>query len=791
MRLLFTCICYALIIAGCNNDVEQVKPKTIAGTEKAEFVNRQLCVECHEEQSLEWTGSHHDLAMDYATDKTVLGDFNNSTFTGNGVTSTFFKKDGKFFVRTDGPDGKLRDYEISYVLGIKPLQQYMIKFPDGRIQLPDIGWDNRDREKGGQRWIHLQPDENITPKHVFHWTGSYLNWNYMCGECHTTNFKKNYDLETNTFKTTWSEIDVSCQACHGPGSNHVTWARSREKEDGVKYAFEDTGLLINLKANDPSVQIEACARCHARRSGLRGDSEYGGPFMDSFVPEVLIDPFYYPDGQALDEVYVYGSFIQSKKYKSGVKCTDCHNPHTARLNTSGNKLCIGCHNKNPKKKFSGMASKNYDSPDHHFHKEGSPGALCVECHMPETTYMITDPRRDHGFRIPRPDLSLKLNIPNPCNRCHTDKSSKWAAANIDKWYPESSEKRKKDIHFSEIFAAGRAGRPEAKTGLFRIIANSEQPAIIRATALNILSGYSDKDAIDVTALYLMDDNPLIRYETVRGISALIPKGPGEDEQEKKYSLLAPLLKDPIRAVRAETARALTEVPAKIHNELYLKDFERAIDEYKEQQESMADRPESHLNMAILYENRGQVNPAESSYKTAIRLANGYTPARFNLANLYISTGRNREAEQQFMEILKLEPENGHAYYSLGLLFAETNRLDEAVSALEKAVELVPDHALMRYNYSLALRHIGRNEDALAGMLQAYKIDRNDTGIVQALAIFYIHEKQWKEALPFTERLAELAPGSEGPKQMLKQVRQAIKSGKSRESFRGEQPETAQ
>ena len=338
---------------------------------------------------------------------------------------------------------------------------------------------------------------------------------------------------------------------------------------------------------------------------------------------------------------------------------------------------------------------------------------------------------------------------------------------------------------------GQAGRPETKTDLFRILADSEKPAIIRATALKKLSGYSDKDAIDVTALYLMDDNPIVRYEAVRGISVLIPKGPDEDEQEKKYSLLAPLLKDTDRAVRAETARALTEVPAKIHSERHRKDFIKALDEYKEQQESMADRPESHLNMALLYENTGQLNLAESSYKTAIKLTPGYMPGRFKLADLYNSTGRSREAEQQFREILKLEPENGNAYYSLGLLFAETNRLDEAVASLEKAVELIPDHAQMRYNYSLALRHIGRNEDSLAEMLNAYKTDSNDPGIVQALTIFYIGEKQWNEALPFAERLAKLAPGAEGPRQILKQVRQAIKSDASRELLPGEKPETAQ
>jgi hypothetical protein len=326
LRLLSIVTCSLFIWGGCKGKVEQAKTVQIEEPKKAELVERQLCIDCHEEQYKLWIGSHHDLAMDVANDETVLGDFNNSTFTHQGVTSTFYKKDGKFFVQTDGPDGELHDYEITYVFGVDPLQQYMIGFPDGRIQLPDIGWDSHSKEEGGQRWVHLHPDEKISPRHIFHWTRRFLNWNYMCAECHTTNLQKNYDLETNTFNTTWTMINVGCQACHGPGSNHVEWANSTEKTEG-----DNKGLEVNLKAKDSHVQIESCARCHSRRNGLRKDYQYGNPLMDYYVPQVLTAPLYYPDGQILDEVYVYGSFAQSRKYQKGIRCTDCHNPHTARL----------------------------------------------------------------------------------------------------------------------------------------------------------------------------------------------------------------------------------------------------------------------------------------------------------------------------------------------------------------------------------------------------------------------------------------------------------------------------
>jgi tetratricopeptide (TPR) repeat protein len=395
--------------------------------------------------------------------------------------------------------------------------------------------------------------------------------------------------------------------------------------------------------------------------------------------------------------------------------------------------------------------------------------------MPETNYMVVDPRRDHKFQIPRPDLSVKLDIPNPCNRCHSDKTPQWAADKINEVHPSTKDRREKEVHDAEIFAAGQQGKPEVKAGLFKIINNREKPAIIRASALNILSRFRGKDAIDVTALSLMDNDPLVRYEAVKGISSLIPKVLGPEDQEEKYSLLVPLLKDPILAVRSETARALTEIPAKLFDQIDIKDFEKALEEYKQRQNSIADRPEAHLNLGIMYENVGNNTMAEASYKTAVKIVPDFTPALFNLANLYNSTGRNIDAEQQFLRIIELEPKNGDAYYSLGLLMAEANLLDKAVDALAKAVELIPDRARVRYNYALALRHLGRNTDSLSEMLKAHEIDQRDPGTVQAIAIFYIQNQDWVNALHYAVKLVELVPGAPGPEQMLKQIRQAMKT----------------
>ncbi len=386
--------------------------------------------------------------------------------------------------------------------------------------------------------------------------------------------------------------------------------------------------------------------------------------------------------------------------------------------------------------------------------------------------MIVDPRRDHSFQIPRPDISVKLNVPNSCNRCHKDQSARWAADKVNEWYPSTRDKREKKTHFAEIFAAGQAGKAEAEAGLVKLARDQSRPAIIRATALNILSAYRSQVALDVTAWSLNDDNPLVRYEAVRGVSALIPKRLGANNQQKKYSALVPLLKDPIRAVRTEAAHALTEVPKELFNQLHRKDFDKTLDEYKERQRAIADRPESHLNLALMYENMGEREKAETSYKTAIRLVPDFLPARFNLANLYNLMGRNADAEGVLRDGIKRVPNEGQLYYSLGLLLAEEKRYPETANNLGKAAELMPKNARAQYNHGLALQHHCRRSGAETALLKAHRLSRSDPSILQALAVFYFQGRQWDQAATYAEQLARLYPKERGPRQMLDQINKA-------------------
>jgi tetratricopeptide (TPR) repeat protein len=721
---------------------------------EAAFVGSDACAECHPEEHTLWRGSHHDRAMEPANEATVLGDFDDARFTHLGVTTRFFRRDGRFFFNTEGPDGQLADFEVAYTFGVEPLQQYLIAFPGGRLQSFTVAWDTQ-----AGRWFHLYPEEQIAAGDPLHWTGLYLSWNTMCAECHSTGLHKGYDAKRDDFATSWAEIDVGCETCHGPGEAHASWAKTLP--EGVKPEDGATGLLVNFAAGDARYEVEGCAPCHSRRGRLSSEERLPRPFLDHFVPVTLREGLYHANGQIQEEVYVYGSFLQSRMYRAGVRCGDCHDPHSLRLWAPGNALCARCHWEHPDPRFPSLVAKRYDTPEHHFHPADSPSASCVACHMPVRTYMVVDPRHDHSLRIPRPDLSARLGTPNTCNDCHADRSADWAAEAVATWYgPE----RRQEPRFAEAFAAGRRGAPEAGPALAALVADPDQPGIVRATALELLRAQGPEAAAVLVAA-TRDRDPLVRAAAVGGLDSLPP--------EPRLEAAAPLLEDPLRLVRVEAARVLASLPAERFPPRQRRVFEAALVEYEEAQRAQADLPSAHLNLGALRASMGDRDLAERSYRKALSLDPGFLPARANLAHLYNQMGRNRDAERVLREGIARVSEAGELHYSLGLLLAEEGRLEEAAEALGAAVVRLPDRARVRYNRGLALQRLGRQVEAEAALLAARQLDRRDPAIANALAILYAQQQRWEKALPFAEELVKLAPEAPGPRQLLWRIRQEL------------------
>ncbi|MEN8214250.1 MAG: tetratricopeptide repeat protein [Pseudomonadota bacterium] len=724
------------------------------------FVDNAQCLECHVAEAEAWKGSHHDLAMQVASEQSVLGDFNDAEFSHDGEKSRFFRKSGKYYVTTQGPQGERADYEIKYTFGVEPLQQYMVELPGGRLQTLTVAWDSRPVGEGGQRWFQLLPEEKTKPGDPLHWTGRAYNWNNRCAECHSTDLQKNYDSKTDSYSTTWSEINVSCQACHGPGEKHVEWAR--QAQQGKEYAPAEMGLLVDYSGNDARYQVESCARCHSRRHAVSAGDSHGRPFLDDFMPSTLLPGLYHADGQILDEVYVYGSFVQSKMSSQGVRCSDCHDPHSNKVKLQGNALCVQCHSPAPRAEFPTLKAKNYDSPEHHFHKQEGEAALCVSCHMPATTYMEVDPRRDHSFRIPSPKLTEAIGTPNACTGCHNDKSASWASAAVDKWYEAKADA---GVDPAVVIAAARAGDPQAEGALATLAGDPQTPPILAATALEHLrTWFPAHAALEPTMAALKSPDPLIRATAVGSLEQIPLK--------YRLQVAAPFLDDPVRAVRIEAARVLAGMPALVFGEQQAA-FEKALEEYESLQLSLADTPEAHLNLGVMYADQKQLEKAEQAYRQAIRLAPEFIPARVNLANLYNRMGRNHDAEAQFREALDLAPDMGEVYYSLGLLLGEEKRYTEASTLLEKASILLPGRPRVSYNHALVLLQLKRYQQAEAALKKALELSADDADIIYAMVSLHTQQQQWQQALPYATRLVEVTKGAEGPAKILADIEEKL------------------
>ena len=706
-------------------------PMAVSADEPPAFVGAQACAGCHAAEFDAWKGSHHALAMQPATAATVLGDFTGAKLEHFGVTTTFFRDGDKFIVRTDGSDDGPQDYPIAYTFGVYPLQQYLVALSGGRYQALGIAWDSRPKQQGGQRWFHLYPGQQLKPGDPLHWTGRDQTWNYQCAQCHSTNLQKNYDLAANTYATTWTDVDVACEACHGPGSRHVAWAKAHAESARYPSGADDIrkGLTNWLKPADnghweinpdtgiarrteklASTELDTCAACHSRRRVIAKSALPGASYLDFYLPAFLGPVLYHADGQIDGEVYEYGSFLQSRMHAEGVTCSNCHDPHSAKLRAEGNALCAQCH----------MPAK-FDVTEHHHHQPGSTGAQCVNCHMPTKNYMVVDARRDHSMRVPRPDLSVSLGTPNACIRCHVGNSAQWAAQAVADWYPRG---RQTTPHYGVALHAGRAGATDAEQQLARLILDQTQPAIARASALPLLTPYETATSEPGLAAAIADADPLVRSAAPRALPAVPSRA--------LIKAIAPLLGDPVRAVRIEAARALVGTDLLALTPALQSAFVKATAELIVAENVDADRPEAHLNLGLLEMRRGDAAKADVEYRTALRLDPSFVPAMVNLADLDRARGMDGQGAELLRKALAIEPDNADVLHSMGLLLVRQHDYNGALDLLRRAHQLAPDNARYAYVYAVALNSTGAHGDALALLEQTHRQHPADRDVLLAL-----------------------------------------------------------
>jgi predicted CXXCH cytochrome family protein len=600
------------------------------------YIGSERCVACHQEAAGLWAPSDHALAWTLPNETTVLGDFGDVTFESDGVVHRFTRADGAYMIETEDGQGNRRSFEVVGVAGIRPLQQYLLSPEPGRTQAFDIVWDTERHV-----WYDLYPGEAIRPGDAMHWTGPYKSWEARCAECHATGYSRNYDDAAGRYHPEMAEIGVGCEACHGPGEAHATWAGTPGSYDRARWpGLTEQGLTVDLAAS-AETQIEICAGCHSRRETFfDGNPVPGTPYHDSYNLALLRDGLYAADGQIDAEDYELGSFLQAKMHAQGVRCSDCHEPHALALRADGNAVCTQCHSPAGNPRFPPLRLALYDDPAHHFHPPGSEGAECRSCHMPRRVYMGVDARRDHGFRVPRPDLSVLTGDPNPCTDCHRDKDAAWAAAELERRFPDSAHR---GPHFATVFAAARWDPAQRASELAGIAADPATAGIVRATALDLITPVATPALADRAAPLLADPDPLVRA-AASGVQRALPP-------ETRAARLLPALRDPLRAVRIAAAKAMLGADPGPAAEA----LAAATGEWQAAMLARTDFPETHMQLGGAALASRDLAAAEAAFREAVTLDPQLVDGWAMVARIRAVAGDGAGARAALAEALAANP----------------------------------------------------------------------------------------------------------------------------------------
>ena len=743
---------------------------TYCSLASAELAEYQKCMDCHSNEVNEWKKSHHSKSMQKASAQSVLANFSNQAFQHNGIHYLFSKSENaqQYFVTTTSLEGDKEKYEILYTFGFTPLQQYLVRIEGGRLQALQVAWDSRPKSVGGQKWFHLLPEENIEAVDRLHWQGPLFNWNAMCADCHSSGVERNFDTETNSFSTHWNEINVSCQSCHGDTEAHLSAMQGKipstdqtNTDKGFNSGLgepvgvwqfsehKDTAELVpsnSLTSNPLSKtqtiklrqkQIDVCAACHSRRSPLTEKIDPSLPYSDQFELELLSPITYHHDGQIKDEVFVYGSFLQSKMFHAGVTCTDCHKPHSMELKIEGNSLCAQCHK-----------PQVFDTPKHHHHQTSSEGSQCVNCHMPETNYMVVDPRRDHSIKVPSPSLQTELNSPNTCNRCHTDKNADWSINHLKQWFKSNQQQP----HYGEAFQAINNRENSAIDQTKKQLQTKNLPDIVRASLIAQLKYIPSNDTLDILIDHLSYQDDLVVLGALKGLSSF--------PANYIYKNVAPLLESQSRSIRIEAVRTLSKLPEETKKQLNQTAYKNAKSELLSAGAESGARGESLVNLSNFYTNETEYENAIKHFQLAMDNDPAFAPAYVNLADLYRALGNEENALKILQTGIKTLPENADLLHAYGLALVRTSQKQDSLIYLKKAADNAIENAHYQYVYAVALNQIKDGDSALQHLNSTLKHHNHDEQLLTLGLQISLSLNQRDSTLRYARKLLEIYPNDE-------------------------------
>ncbi|MCS6883819.1 MAG: cytochrome c3 family protein [Acidobacteriota bacterium] len=425
--------------------------------DSVDYVRSATCVRCHPVHQESWKRTFHRTMTQVANSKSVRGDFNNASFTYDGVTSRFLRDGDDFFIETIDEQGRMTRYRVERTVGSRRFQQYLTKVGDRFIRLP-LAWNIEEK-----RWFHLNggfldPDGSDFNKHR-------ALWDANCIFCHNVKAAPGYDWQKQTFSSKVAELGIACEACHGPGKEHIEYNRNPLRRYFLYYSNRDDPTIINPAKLPRERSIQVCGHCHGQRTPnplerirellSKGDPYTAGSDLNKYTTPIWIHSKlagvdlslrFWKDGTPRLSAYEYQGILQSKGHeKSNLTCISCHNMHGGDPHgmideqMRGQQGCLQCHKEIAK-----------DIRTHTRHNPQGAGSDCYSCHMPKMTYGLLTIHPTHRIHSPDPSRAWKYQMPDACTICHTNKTAVWAAKNLSELYGLQLPELPIDEQYSKI-----------------------------------------------------------------------------------------------------------------------------------------------------------------------------------------------------------------------------------------------------------------------------------------------------------------------------------------------------
>ncbi len=695
-----------------------------------DFSGSQSCRQCHERFYQLWEPSFHGKAM-----QPVKSEFikeyqlpESSPMVIEGKSYQIIYEDSSMVMTENENDGQMNRYTIEWSLGGRNVFTFLVPLDKGKLQTIPLAYDvNRGLwfnypESAIRHFVDMSEDEALP------WKDRMYTFNTGCYNCHVSQLSSNFDLETETYQTTWREAGINCETCHGPSAEHVR-IFTEAKEGEVP---ENMGLIVTSTFT-PEQHDASCAPCHAKASPVTSSYMPGEPYYDHFNLATLEDPDFYPDGRDLGENYTMtGWEMNACQTNSDMHCVTCHTSSGRnRFKDNPNQACIGCH-----------TEREGNLTEHTMHPADSPGSTCINCHAPSREFVGHFIRSDHSFRPPMPEATIRFGSPNACNQCHDDKPASWANAIVKK--RPNGNYQEETLYWAELIKEARENRWNRLNEMLQIVDENRYNDIVTASFVRLLANCpNDAKWETITRAMTESSSPLVR-------AAAATTSNGRMTNDTRTALVK-AASDELRLVRVSAAASLAGFDDNRFTEAEKETVTKATEEYMASILARPDDWSSHYNMAIYHQNEGDVNKALHSYETAARLYPESLMPLINSSVLYSYLGNQAKAEENLKKVLEFDPDNEAASLNLGLLFAEQGKLDTAESALRTALKANPEQAVAAYNLSVIVSRKNLREAVEFAKIAA--ISRpDDPKYGYTLAYYLMENSQKSEAVKTLQKL---------------------------------------